>query len=62
MKRLHLQNYLLYSRVINKHVRASTFQTEVHSSLLLAIIIKIILGVSNRNAELRGKKKIILKT
>lgn len=28
-----------------------------HSSLLLAIIIKIILGVSNRNAKLRGKKK-----
>lgn len=25
MKRLHLQNYLLYSEVINNHVRASTF-------------------------------------
>lgn len=55
MKRLHLQNYLLYSEVINKHVRASTFQTELHSSLLLAIMIKIILCVSNRSANLRKK-------
>lgn len=55
MKRLYLQNYLLYSEVINKHVRASTFQTEVHSSLLLAIMIKIILCASSRSANLRKK-------
>lgn len=55
MKRLHLQNYLLYSEVLNKHMRASAFQTELHSSLLLAIMIKIILCVSNRSANLRKK-------
>lgn len=60
MKKLHLQNYLLYSEAINKHARASTFQTKVYSSWLLAIMIKIILCASNRGANLRKKK--ILKT
>jgi len=59
IKRLHLQNYLLHSEVINKHVKASTFQTGMHSSLLLAITIKIILCSSNGSANLRKK---ILKT
>lgn len=55
-KRLHLQNYLLYSGVINKHVKASMFQNEVYPSLLLEIMIKIILCVSNKTGNLREKK------
>lgn len=55
-KRLHLQNYLLYSGVINKHVRASTFQNEVYSSYTSSeIIIKIIVCVSNKSANLGEK-------
>lgn len=46
MKRLNLQNYLLFSDVINTHVRASTFQTEV-----LAIVIKRVISASNRSAN-----------
>lgn len=56
IKRLHLQNYLWYSEVINKHVRASTFQAEVRSSLLLAIMVKIIICVSDKTGNLREKK------
>lgn len=37
-------------------MRARTFQTKVYLSLLLAIMIKIILCVSNRGADLRKKK------